>query len=264
MCVLLGGIRYVLLDSDVMDVFFGFGIMVVNPINPLSTAPEIEAQVAALKDHPGLLMYSLGNEWNYNGLYASRSPAEAAAAVRTASEAIRTVDPHCPIATIYGEVPTAALVESLPCIDVWGLNVYRSDTFGDLFGAWEGISTKPLFLGEFGADAFNALPEVNAYDPGSQAEATERLGTEINSNSVLYSQTGVASGGFVFEWADEYWKAGDNWAQDTGGVAPGGGPFPDSTFNEEYWGLVTIDRQTRPAYAAYAALRSPPAWPHIN
>jgi len=40
-------------------------------------------------------------------------------------------------------------------------------------------------------------------------------------------------------------------------VPPGAGPYPDSVFNEEWWGLVKIDRTPRKAFAAFRDVAVP-------
>ena len=121
----------------------------------------------------------------------------------------------------------------MPAVDVWGINSYRGISFGDLFTSWQAVSNKPMFLAEFGADSYNA--NTKAYDPDSQAKATAALLREISAQA-SYSG-GIALGGTIFEWADEWWKdsAGNPDVHEVGGIAPGGGPYPDQTF-KEWWG----------------------------
>jgi hypothetical protein len=119
-----------------------------------------------------------------------------------------------------------------------------------------------MFISEYGADAYNA--DLPGYDPESQALAVASLASEILSQSSAAAADGVVLGGTVFEWADEWWKdaAGSLSEQDVGGVAPGGGPYPDQVFNEEWWGIVDIERGHRPAFDAlqrvFSGAESPP------
>eukprot|EP00929_Paragymnodinium_shiwhaense_P107893 TRINITY_DN74236_c0_g1_i1.p1 TRINITY_DN74236_c0_g1~~TRINITY_DN74236_c0_g1_i1.p1 ORF type:complete len:880 (-),score=173.58 TRINITY_DN74236_c0_g1_i1:314-2890(-) len=249
-----------LTDRQVLDALHERGIWVVNTVyayggTDTSAVPGI---VNAVKDHPAILMWAVGNEWNYNGFYTGLSGQEQISRVREVTELVKQHDKDHPVSTVYGEVPTTEVLSALSNVDVWALNVYRGKTFGDLFDTWASRSGKPMYIGEFGADAFNA--NINAEDEVQQADATRELTREINAHTAV-TAGGVCMGGIIFEFADEWWKDGNGPidVQDTGGVAPGGGPWPDFTFNEEWWGLVDIERKTRLAYSAYAAEPVPSA-----
>ena len=246
-----------LADRAVLDRLFEAGIRVLSTVYGYGgdAASVVTARVNAVKDHPAILGWVLGNEWNYNGLYTDLSHADSLARINEAAALVKAADDTHPVVTVYGEVPTTETLDAMPDIDIWGINAYRGIGFGDLFSTWESRSEKPMFLSEYGADAYNAnLPGV---DPESQAEATAALTEELLSNSSARTSGGVTLGGTIFEWADEWWKAGNPSTQDAGGVAPGGGPHPDQTFNEEYWGVVDIDRNPRPAYDELRRLYAP-------
>ena len=221
----------------------------------------VTARVNAVKQHPAILAWVIGNEWNYNRLYSqgSSQPAlsieETRARLNAAAAAIKAADPAHPVSTVYGELDgLAESIAAMPDIDIWGVNAYRGISFGDLFARYASLGNKPFYLGEYGADAYDSRG-AGKLDLASQAEATTKLTRELIDHYVGPDvDLGVTLGGFVFEWSDEWWKAGSPDTQDTGGVAPGGGPYPDSTFNEEYWGVVDIERSPRPAYDALKAL----------
>ena len=243
-----------LLDLSVLDSLYAAGIRVLNGVYSYGGDPAsaVTARVNAVKAHPAILGWVVGNEWNYNGLYVNLSVADAQARVSEVATLIKMADATHPVISAYGEVPSAAVLAAMPNIDIWGINAYRGISFGDLFTVWQSRSTKPMFLSEYGADAYNA--NLPGYDPTSQALADEMLTQELLDHSSARTQNGVTLGGTIFEWADEWWKAGSPATQEVGGSAPGGGPYPDQTFNEEYWGLVDVDRNPRAAYTALAKL----------
>jgi hypothetical protein len=243
-----------ILDDFVLDSLWEKGIWVVPTVyaNGGDDPSVVVEAVNAFKDHPAILMWTIGNEWNYNGIYAGLSKWKAVEKLNEAARLIKENDDKHPVATIYGEVPDYDVYYAMKDVDLWGINSYRGISHGNLFWDYERRYEKPMFMGEYGADAFNAY--IGREDQDAQAEATKALTEEIVERT---SATGGAVlGGFLFEFNDEWWKdgRGDLSVHDEGGFAPGGGPHPDRTFNEEWWGIVDIDRNQRKAYTEYKAI----------
>jgi glycosyl hydrolase family 2 len=245
-----------LLDRAVLDALWASGIRVIDSVYPYGgdDAAVVTERVRQVKDHPAILYYSLGNEWNYNGLYVGLSAQDSLARLNEAARLVKAEDATHPVATIYGELPTRQLVEAMPDIDVWGINAYRGISFGDLFDGWRAVSDKPMFVSEYGADGYDA--NLPGYAPGSQAVADAALTREILEQATGGAAGARVLGGTLFEWADEWWKdeAGSPSTQEVGGIAPGGGPYPDGVFNEEWWGIVDIQRAPRPAFDSVRSL----------
>mmetsp|Transcript_31994 Transcript_31994/g.68135 ORF Transcript_31994/g.68135 Transcript_31994/m.68135 type:complete len:440 (+) Transcript_31994:72-1391(+) len=247
-----------LTDRFVLDELHARGIFVLNTIYSCgsSNPTDVIAHVHAVKDHPAVLMWVIGNEWNYNNLYAGHlGYNDAVKVVGDVARIVKEHDPSHPVSSIYGGIPSWDVLRRLPDIDIWGINIYSGISFDNLFSEWALRSQLPMYIGEYGADAFNAL--THSEDEDSQAHATKMLTQEIVDHSALSG--GVCLGGLVFELADEWWKdgRGHHDRHDAGGIAPGGGPYPDATFNEEWWGLVKIDRTPRKAFAAFRDVAMP-------
>lgn len=208
---------------------------------------KVRRTITELKNHRSTLMWQVGNEWNYNSLYDESLGFEGAKdLVKETGALVKALDRSHPLSTDYGEMPSKALIDELKDFDIWGLNIYAGKSFGNRFERWNAISQKPMYIGEFGADAIN----VDRLDLSSQAIATAALLKEIKANLSAKSSSNAALGGSIFSWVDGWWKDpnGDLDKQEIGGHAPGGGPYPDGIFNEEYWGIVDIERKTRSAY----------------
>ncbi|MBU4589581.1 MAG: hypothetical protein KKG01_01500 [Candidatus Omnitrophica bacterium] len=252
-----------------------------------------EKIVELYKRHPAILMWSLGNEWNlaynlYQGGY--ESVREAGEATQLAANKIKVIDPNHPVSSCLGDrfgdevdIPgnrIDSVVETCSDVDIWGLNIYRGDNFNGLFVEWQGVSSKPFYLSEFGTDSFSTVAyhynEANqAYDcfgqedQAMQSSVNLSLWDEVKEHLSAFYINQPCVGGLIHEFNDELWKVG-NFHVGLGGDdlvdyhgpddEPGTGDddssydeynsegfflkdaHPDDVANEEYFGVVTADR----------------------
>ncbi|MEE2785800.1 MAG: glycoside hydrolase family 2 TIM barrel-domain containing protein, partial [Myxococcota bacterium] len=286
-----------LTNLDVLDTLYAHGIHVVQPVfgywdtngdqrfDDLDL-DEIDRVVEGSKRggkvHPAIIMWSVGNEWNYNGFYnegqwgnghcwsrdgnqggpppSYACPDAVDVAIR-AFQRVKTLDSTTPLSTIWGEVPAPELVDRIdPFIDVWASNVYRYNSFGqppdEIFSQFRAITDKPFYVGEYGCDAWNTT--TGQLDEVAQATCNTGLAQRIVEQSTLNG--GDSIGGFLFEWNDEWWKVANgqvNMQESTPGGVPGAGPAPDARFNEEYWGIVDLFRTPRQSYYLLCPVENP-------
>jgi hypothetical protein len=219
---------------------------------------EVEAVVEEFKDVPGVLMWLLGNENNY-GLVWSSAETEAlpegerdAARARylyslfgEVTEAIKAIDPSRPVAMANGDTQYIDIIaEEVQGLDVFGANVYRGVSFGDLFQEVDEALGIPVMFTEFGSDVWNA--KEMREDQIMQTYYLLGQWQEIYEQSAGKGMVGNAIGGLTFQWTDGWWKFGqeDNLdVQDTNASWPNDAYRLDYTpgdnnMNEEWWGIV--------------------------
>ena len=256
-------------SKQILDQLYHSGIMAIVTVDLDGTndLERIKYIVPQYRDHPAILMWAIGNEWNINLYHHKFSDLRSAAeATEQAARLIKSLDSAHPVASIYGEikipnqtVSTSEIVNSIAAsVDLWGLNIYRGDTFGTLFDEWRAISEKPIFISEFGTDSFRTKkywPVKGVVDEQMQAEFMQRLWGSLQNELDRGHGNSIALGGTVFEWVDEWWKVRTKHGGRFDRLDANGFPtpwnrysHPDGFANEEYFGIVRIDRSTKPLY----------------
>lgn len=199
------------------------------------------------KNHNAILMWELGNEYNYHPEWFDGHLKNWYKAMNDAANLIHQNDTSHPVTTAHGDLPDTLALTMSPNIDVWGMNVYRSVRPETIFKEWKEVSDKPMYLSETGADSYMQVAN-EGYEQGvnekAQADATEII------LKATFDGQDICSGVTLFSFTDGWWKAGNNDVQDTGGTAPNstGVPF-DGSPNEEYWGIVDIDRNKKEVFS---------------
>ena len=198
------------------------------------------------KDHNSILIWELGNEYNYHPEWFGGDIQNWYNVLSQATDQIHDIDPNHPVATAHGDMPDNQALASNPNIDIWGLNVYRWDQPQSVFKEWQTVSDKPVYLSEAGADSYMKISKAG-FKQGENQRAQAVANAKI-IDAVL-DRSDVASGIFIFSFTDGLWKAGNPNEQDIGGWAPNSSGVPyDGTPNEEYWGIVDINRNKKETF----------------
>lgn len=236
-----------------------------NPEQQAKMLASIREMVEQYKDEPYIVYWVLGNENNYGNANNSRQNPEAYYRfVNQAAELIKSIDPNHPVALCNGDVLFMdKAAKFAPAIDIYGANAYRGGHgFGDSF--WRDLADewgKPVFISEYGCPAYHHRKSREETEE-LQAEYLRDNWEDIERNLGGGPGVGNALGGILFEWVDEWWKAGpppqyDSKIQDI--VGQFGGPFPDGWSYEEWYGVTSqgsgknspYERQLRKAYFVF-------------
>lgn len=236
--------------------------------NRTTTVNDFVTFVNKWKGHRAVLIWNFGNEVdvhtpNAAGWFACLN--QAAAAAHAAEGAA-----YHPVTTANQEVDETSTYDSaVPSLDIWGLNVYRGKTFGNLFTAY--TSTKPFIVTEWGCDSFDG--RVASENETMQADFIKSQWENIEVHLSYHNSTDSCIGGCVFEWCDEWWK-GSSVAGNPATMGGGGvngysvqdtvadwtnTAYEDPDMNEEWWGMVRIrlnsyERSPKKAYYTLSEL----------
>ncbi len=286
---------------DLSNVSGGFGVVFSGNTDVVIYLDEIryerdeasryETVINHFKDHPAILGWAVGNEWNLNHAYGYQSVDDAASAINTAAQRIKSLDSNHPVISILGDIldqnnewSVQNCVALAKEVDLWGLNIYRGVTFTNLFDQWQSAfqGSKPFFISEMGIDSYHstkfesddsnrAVNVVGFEDQGNQAQVFESLWSEIEEN-LSSQEKGLCLGGMPFEFNDAHWKVG-SFIVGLGGMVDYGSTspnyqvqdqsgyvnyaMPDFVSNEEYFGAVQSDRTPKEVFASIKNLFNP-------
>lgn len=228
-----------------------------DPVQREKMKESVRSMVNEYKDEPYVLMWMLGNESNYgevgnpdpksgkvgNGSNAKRQPEAHYKFVNEVAGMIKSIDPAHPVGFSNGDVITIdVLSKNFSNVDIFGSNAYRgSRGFGKSF--WEDARDfldRPVLVTEYGCPAYYLGKDL-AKAEEKQAEYHRAAWEDIVYNSAG-SGVGNAVGGVIFEFSDEWWKAGPP-PQFSPSVHETVGQFqadfPDGWMHEEWLGVVS-------------------------
>ncbi|KAH7468709.1 uncharacterized protein KRP23_11086 [Phytophthora ramorum] len=200
--------------------------------------------------HPGVMGYSIGGEMNsitviHDKTFWSKFQALTSAVRRGLKE---NNNAQKIITTTFVDDGGATFVageQFQADVDMWGSNVYQTDYPGSVIPRFLAVpGDKPLLVSEYG---FPYASDKGIGDTMQLNYVADLLTQQALAMQNNFQQTDGLNeqalvGGFVFEYSDEWWKAGNPDEHNLGLVK--NGQFPLGYLSEEYFGLFSASRAT--------------------
>lgn len=240
---------------------------------------RFEAYVNTFKNHPAILFWAIGNENNLHLDPDNQTQIQAwFSLVNEMAQRAHNAEgaDYHPVAVVNGDLGYignsffGASDNQLPNLDIWGSNVYRGISFGDLFSEFTAKTNKPLWISEYGMDSWhtnNYIERGDGFQDGFDGYEAQDL--QANWDVVLWDEivlnNDVTIGAALMAYSDEWWKPYEwidggihNSTQDHFGTGPKDTSCPkdglidwyppseDNFFNDEWWGFMSISQNPSP------------------
>ncbi|KAG7387176.1 hypothetical protein PHYBOEH_008350 [Phytophthora boehmeriae] len=197
--------------------------------------------------HPGVMGYSIGGEMNSVTVIHDKSFWKKFHALTNAvRRGLKENDNAQKIITTTfvddGGDTFIAGEKAKADVDMWGSNVYQTDYPGSVIPKFLAVpGDKPLLVSEYGYPyaSNKGIGDTMQLNYVADMLTQQTLALQNNFQQIDGDEQAIV-GGFVFEYSDEWWKAGNPDEHNLGLVK--NGQFPLGYLSEEYFGLFSATR----------------------
>ena len=175
-----------------------------NPRHLAEQQERVLAVVRDLKDHPGVVIWALGNELDWIPPGRPHHP-HLWRRLNDLARAVKAADPDHPVLTVLGDSTFERKIQELardaPDFDLLGLNAYGA--LASLAELTRKYWPKPYIVSEWGPTGHWEVPQTDWRAPLEQTSSEKAAVIEQRYREVIRADPARCLGSFVFYWSEK-------------------------------------------------------------